>query len=259
MLSLCNSCLCKYMASRSSAVLKKAFSSLQGSPESVMFAGWVPGKCTVRRVHPVCWKRVVDGQKVETLPARFATCLAIEVRGGFLQARGPKHPVPCMHASLAHARAIACPTERVPQNGLADREVEPPHLPLQGNISVEQISMDSETPARTLPYPRMISLSDPFAIERSTPAAGNTQDCGSCEGWSVLPTDVIGLVARELGPHEAQAMTRVCRSWLQAIDRTLTQLKPRSLHAAQLVNRCNPPQVWPLLTGLPGPSSLHSK
>ena len=108
------------------------------------------------------------------------------------------------------------------------------------------------------PGPLMIDLSeDPFSIgERPTPAGtqqrgtssftadhgrwlastqhgrGNDQD-----GWPVLPTDVLGLIARELGLHEAQAMTRVCRGWLQGVDRTLTQLKPRSLHAARMANR----------------------
>jgi hypothetical protein len=44
--------------------------------------------------------------------------------------------------------------------------------------------MDNETTART--HPRMISLSYPFGVERSTPASGSTQHCGSSEGWSVL-------------------------------------------------------------------------
>ena len=97
--------------------------------------------------------------------------------------------------------------------------------------------MDFNIPARSSGQPGMISLSYPFEVERTSHAC-STQHVGDSDGWSVLPTDVIGLVARELGPHEAQAMTRVCRGWLQAIDRTLAQLKPRNLHAAQLVNRC---------------------
>ena len=107
--------------------------------------------------------------------------------------------------------------------------------------------------------PRMICLSDPFGIVDSpTPARtqqGSMQSfsldgkqaaadahhvrssSSSNDGWAALPTDVLGLVARELGLHEAQAMTRVCRGWLQGVDRTLTQLKPRSLHAVQMANR----------------------
>ena len=93
--------------------------------------------------------------------------------------------------------------------------------------------------------PRMISVSDPFGtIEWHTPAGtlsvvdAQHGDSGSHnDGWAALPTDVLGLVAHELGLHEAQAMTRVSRGWLHGVDRTLTQLKPRNLHAAQMAKR----------------------
>jgi len=116
--------------------------------------------------------------------------------------------------------------------------------------------MESSLGARTA-GPVMIDLTDPFSVgDRPTPAGtqqggmqsltadrrrppGSMQhsESGDVDGWAGLPTDVLGLVARELGLHEAQAMTRVCRGWLQGVDRTLTQLKPRSLHAARMANR----------------------
>lgn len=113
------------------------------------------------------------------------------------------------------------------------------------NISHNRGRMELQSGSRI--GPRMICLSNPFGIvEGPTPAGtlsvvdaqhSSSSSNSSNEGWAALPTDVLGLVARELGLHEAQAMTRVCRGWLHGVDRTLTQLKPRNLHAVQMAKR----------------------
>ena len=103
----------------------------------------------------------------------------------------------------------------------------------------------------------LITLIDPFGLPSAGEAANaipsalkDEQDAavrsaaarkasGPCEvgQWGGLPADVMGVVAKRLAAHEAQAVTLVCRAWQQTLGRTLASLKPRNMHAVELAAR----------------------